>query len=127
MKITADHLGTLLDAITKDSSGDELSSKISGFVALVAKHGMLHRLPSIEESFSVASRKRRGVRHAVIESARELSEKERSSIEKQLGDGCETEYRITPSVQHGVRITVDGKRVDSTLAGRLQRLRSHLS
>lgn len=57
----------------------------------------------------------------VVESAIKLDKDTQTDLEKLLASrGSEIEYKVNPSVLGGLRVTIGGKRIDASLAGKLR-------
>ena len=69
-------------------------------------------------------------RHAIVESAAELNEGERNSVlsdlQKKHGADITAEYRISPALLGGLRVTLGSTVWDGSMKARLEALRSAL-
>ncbi len=97
---------------------------------LVTRH-RLHLLPAILAEFEDLEREARGILEADITVARELDENERARISVQLdeltGRSVEVRTHVDPQILGGVVIRIGDRLIDTSIAGRLQRLRQEMA
>lgn len=64
----------------------------------------------------------------VIESAIKLDKDQQSEIEKTLkSKGSDFEYKVNPEILGGLRVTIGGKRIDLSLAGKVSQISKSIS
>lgn len=87
--------------------------------------------PEIVAQFDVLERQARGAQTLHVVTARPLSKTELDALVAKLATGYKTPFDVTQSVDPdligGVRITMGDKRIDGTIAGRLDDLARMLS
>lgn len=83
-------------------------------------------LPALVEEYRKLEQQARGAEPLTVTSARELPESELRSLvdrlERVYGKKFDAEVRVDPSLIGGVRITMGDRRIDGTVAGRLEEL-----
>ncbi|HEY9086432.1 MAG TPA: ATP synthase F1 subunit delta [Candidatus Tyrphobacter sp.] len=111
-----------------------LTKAFEGRVADVALHALLllvrkHRealLYALLDEYRTLEMRGRGVDPLVVTSARPLSSEELASVtarvERIYGRHFETRLLVDPRLVGGMRITMGDRRIDGTIAGRLQEL-----
>lgn len=64
----------------------------------------------------------------LIESAIKLDKEQTTEIEKTLkGQGSDFEYKVNPDILGGLRVTIGGKRIDLSLAGKVNQISKSIS
>lgn len=85
----------------------------------------------IVAQYDILERRARGAQTLSVTSARELPKSELDAMVAKLGQAYETQFDVTqnvdPSLLGGVSITMGDKRIDGTIAGRLDELARMLS
>jgi F-type H+-transporting ATPase subunit delta len=88
-------------------------------------------VPEIVAQFDILERLARGAQTLNVTSARSLSKPDLDALVAKLGAAFKTRFDVTQSVDPeligGVRITMGDKRIDGTIAGRLDDLARMLS
>lgn len=106
------------------------NKEIPAFVRLlVIKHEIIH-FELIAEAFNKLANDHRGIKEGIIYSASPLSKEEivkiEKSMQKRLGFAVELDNRIDHKLIGGVKVFVDDKVFDSTILGKIERMRSNL-
>jgi len=106
------------------------NKEITAFVRLlVMKHEIIH-YELILESFNKLANDYRGIKEGIVYSATPLSkeqvEKIQNSMQKRLGFAVELDNRIDHNLIGGVKVFVDDKVFDSTILGKIERMRNDL-
>jgi F-type H+-transporting ATPase subunit delta len=127
-RVGPDARGRLLEAIAEKARLPELTRRV---VALLTAHDRLPLLPALAEACGEELLARRGILTAEATSAAPLSEAQRRSLARALGEvtGLEVELRsdVDPEVLGGVRVRMGGKTYDGTVRGHLAALRRSLA
>ncbi|HEX9793779.1 MAG TPA: F0F1 ATP synthase subunit delta, partial [Planctomycetota bacterium] len=91
------------------------------------RHGAL---PAVPQAFRLLLDEHQGRLRGTAESAHDLSDLERETLERALaartGKQVALEVRTNPELLGGVRVTLDGIRYDGSLRGRLDSARKRL-
>jgi F-type H+-transporting ATPase subunit delta len=108
----------------------DMDIDLKGFISLVFARGRGNIITGILDSFVELTRDYRGVVNADIVSAVPLSDAQLtrlvSVLEKKLGKTVEVNTSVDSTVLGGLKITVCGKMIDSTLKSRLDELKGLL-
>ena len=103
---------------------------IKNFLLVVVSHRRIRELPLMQQNFDLIVDARGGWIPAAIESAHELSDEQRKSIEQalgtQLGKFIRAHYRVDASLIGGIRAHIASKEYDATVRGRLEGMRARL-
>jgi F-type H+-transporting ATPase subunit delta len=115
-----------LDALLKDA--DEL---LRNFVRLVAEKGRAPMLEEIAREYDALVAAEERILNVELTTAYELSDDEASSIVRQIEDASgrkvEAERTVDPGLIGGLVLKVGSLEVDSSVRGRLDRLRRELA
>lgn len=122
MKRSLSTFARLLDDITRDAPQAERETRLSDFVELAARHGILHRMNAIFDEYKRIVRTREQLLHVLVRSAHELSEQEQQRFQKHMPKNVDLEFVRDASLKYGVQIQVHDILIESSLAGRLHRL-----
>lgn len=120
-----------LSTLLRAALGDEaLTPSLERFLTLVQQKGRVDYLPLMLRDFIRAYYRARNIHPGRLVSAiplpEETVEKYRRAAEKHFGGRILLETELDPSLIGGVVLTVDGHRLDASVAGQLQKLRSEL-
>ncbi len=109
---------------------DNMDRDLEGFISLIFERGRGNIIYGIFESFTELSRQYRNIVTADIVSAVELTEGQLSRLvnvlEKKLGKTVEPKVRVDSALLGGLKITVCGHTINSTVKSRLDELKSLL-
>jgi F0F1-type ATP synthase delta subunit len=123
MKSNVTQFAYLLDDITKDvTDSTVLSDRLRSFVTLASRYNMLYKLDSLLDEYLRIVRKRKGLVHVLVRSAKELSKAQQKEIQTIIPKQSDIDFQRDPSLQYGIQISVDDTVFDSSLSGRLTRL-----
>jgi F-type H+-transporting ATPase subunit delta len=118
----------VLDAIVQREG---ISRTVRNFVAVLIDHRRIGSLAPIVKQFEVEMNQRLGFTDAEIRTARELSEQERSAMERQVetltGKKVRAKYLRDQSVLGGVVVRIGSTIYDGSVKGRLEKLREQLT
>lgn len=110
--------------------GDEASVEERKLLLYLAQNNRVHYLPDIIEELGRLMAGGAAKQLVVITTAVELTDEEKSAIEKRLiaryGPDLDFKYRVDPEILGGVRIRIGDKVIDASVAGRLEALRERL-
>jgi len=112
------------------TSGQLDPEKVRGFVAQIVAGKPRHYVDLLK-NYHRLIRLELDKRHAIIESAAELSQETSAQVLRDLkskyGEGLTTDFRINPSLIGGLRIRVGSDVWDGSVRGRLDRLEQELA
>lgn len=112
------------------ANGQLDADKVRGFVAQIVAGKPRHYV-DILKNYHRLIRLELDKRHAVIESATELSHDTSESVLRDLkskyGEGLTTDFRVNPDLIGGLRIRVGSDVWDGSVQGRLDRLDQELA
>ncbi len=112
-------------ALTKAFAGRVEEIALHALLLLVRKHREALLRPMLEE-YHALEVSGRGLEPLVVTSARPLGKEELERIVRRIegiyGRRFEARLRVDPGVIGGLRITMGDRRVDGTVAGRLEQL-----
>ena len=107
-----------------------MTPSLERFFALVQQNGRMPLLRLMLHSFTEQYYREKGIRRAILTTAvpptEELLEKYRAVAGRHFGGTVQLESVIDPSIIGGAILTVDGHRLDASIAGQLERLRNEL-
>lgn len=115
----------LLDHIER-ASENEIPRIMKDFVAYLDQEKLLGAWREIEQMIHALWKEKYGVSKITILSAHPLTETAEKEIQK-LANGADIERRVDERLIGGAIIRIDDKRIDSSMAGSLQRLKMTLS
>lgn len=100
------------------------------FLYVVVDHHRVNKLPGIYTAYRSLIHADLGVKEGYLYTAAPLSQKQIGDIEEAIGKSLGSKVSLTPIVDHkllgGVKVSVDGKVFDGTLASRLQGMKRAL-
>ncbi|MBP5858997.1 F0F1 ATP synthase subunit delta [Marivibrio halodurans] len=116
--------GKAMAALLDKMEASDLTQK---FVALVAAKRRLFALPAIARAYLEELARRRGEVVADVTVAQELSDQQKEALEAALkqavGGKVSMDLTVDPSLLGGLVVKVGSHMVDSSLSGKLQRLK----
>jgi F-type H+-transporting ATPase subunit delta len=125
-------------ALAKDKAYellDELYGKIplkslTSFLKVVVNHHLMDHLKEIEECYRSLANESLGIKEGLVYSATPLTPEQLALVKKTFEEklGCEVSLsaRSEPSLLGGIKVSIDGKVYDGTLANKLEALRLRL-
>jgi F-type H+-transporting ATPase subunit delta len=134
---TSKDLTTLLDspAFGRDTKVKALggvakkagySPIFSNFLGVMATNGRAKDILSAEYAFDQLYANQRGIKRAVVRTAKEMSGAERARIEsllaKLVGGEVELSSEVDPSLIGGIQLRIGSKLVDASVAAKLNRM-----
>jgi F-type H+-transporting ATPase subunit delta len=107
-----------------------IHEKVRNFVYVVIDHRRVHEFASIVEAFEQLLDERLGLVAVEIQSARALSDPQRTALEAQVSRLCgkkaKLKFSIEPALIAGVVARVGSTVYDGSVRGQLQRMRTRL-
>ena len=107
-----------------------LNALTRNFVNLVLDKRRVEVLRQLSAAFRRRDLLERGAAEGVVESARPVAAEElarlAAALGPRLGKQLMLQNRIVPGLIGGLRVVVESKMIDATVAGRLEGLRKHL-
>ena len=115
--------------VIKSVFGD-IDEDLQGFISLIFARGRGNMICDILDSFTAMSRDYRNIVTAEVVSAVSLSEAQldrlRTTLEKKLGKTVELNVSVDSTQLGGLKITVCGHMIDSTVKSKLNELKGLL-
>jgi len=126
--ISAAERKTAVDAMVKKAKSSDL---LANFLHTLAANGRMDALDGIIREFERRMHEKNDELVAEVTSAAPLKKAQETKLEKMLkdhfGKKVALEIHVNESLLGGLRIRVGGQLIDASVAGRLQRLESHLN
>jgi len=120
---SADEKVSGLSAIMKKAG---FSGLLVNFVGVMARNGRSQDILGAQIAFDELYAKQRGVKRAVVRTAKEMSGAERQRIEsilaKAVGGEVELSSEVDPSLIGGIQLRIGSQLVDASLAAKLDRM-----
>lgn len=116
-------------ALLTTVAGETVSRRpavLKGFLQLLRRRRQWKLLPRIVAAVAQERRRQSGVVRVLAETARPLPSTYASTLARRLGRPVDLETRIEASLIGGLRLTVDGQRLDATVPAVLAQLRRRL-
>ncbi|MEP0315868.1 ATP synthase F1 subunit delta [Hyphomonas sp.] len=102
------------------------SGLLANFVGVMARNGRSQDILGAQVVFDELYAKQRGVKRAVVRTAKEMSGAERQRIEsilaKAVGGEVELSSEVDPSLIGGIQLRIGSQLVDASLAAKLDRM-----
>lgn len=112
-----------LGALMKKAGFADLLAK---FVGMMAQNGRSADIVGAQAAFDVLYAKQRGVKRALVRTAKEMSGAERQRMESILAKAVGGEVELTseadPSLIGGIQLRIGSKLVDASIAAKLDRM-----
>mgnify|MGYP003833011583 FL=1 len=112
-----------LKAVAAKAAYSPLFSK---FLGVIATNGRAKDILGAEAAFDQLYAKQRGVKRAVVRTAKEMTGAERARIESRLaklvGGEVELSSEVEPSLIGGIQLRIGSKLVDASVAAKLNRM-----
>ncbi len=113
-------------ALTQLAKTSGLSDVLGKFLGAMAANGRANEIVSAQGAFDELYAKQRGVKRAVVRTAKEMSEAERLRIEgilaKAVGGDVELTSEVDASLIGGIQLRIGSQLVDASLAAKLDRM-----
>ena len=107
-----------------------VSPKAQRLVGLLSERGRLEILPAISMEYDGLLKRHRGIVTAIVTSAAPLTKDEMKAIEQRLREMTGAQVEIEPAIDEsligGLTVRVGDQLYDSSVRGRLERLRNQL-
>ena len=125
--IPADQKRNLLDAITARLG---TSKEVRNFIAILIDHQRVMQLPEIAQALEHEINEQLGLAEAEVTSARELSEGEKSDIERQIGTmtgkRVRAKYATDRALIGGAIVKLGSTIYDGSVCGQLHKMKEQL-
>jgi F-type H+-transporting ATPase subunit delta len=109
---------------------EALAPRVQSFLRTVLDNGRLAALPEIASQFHALVNARSGVSDATIESAYPIDaaqlDEVKASLEKRFGRKLNASVVLRPELIGGVRVVVGDEVLDTSVAARLQQMKTAL-
>ncbi len=127
--VSADQKRAILDKLVQQMG--DVQRPLRNFIAVLIDHSRIMMLPEIARQFETELNSRMGRVEAVVTSARELSEAERSALTAQVakatGRQVSAKYQIDTTLLGGAMVRVGSTVYDGSVRGQLQKIRQELA
>lgn len=115
-----------MQALAELAKKSGLGGLFSKFLGTMAQNGRAQDIPGAQVAFEELYAKQRGVKRAVVRTAREMTGAERQRIEsilaKAVGGEVELTSEVDPSLIGGIQLRIGSQLVDASLAAKLERM-----
>ena len=115
----------------KDSFGSEVSELVYNTLGLLIERGRQSLITSLYEAFVKIAGAATGQAHAVVYTAKALSDAELAGVATQFeqvtGKKIVAEQIVEPALLGGVQVRIGDRLYDGSLAGKLERLQKSLN
>ncbi len=122
-------LNERLSIIAQDFD-NRLSEYVCSFLKLITERGYALYIPQCIEVFEKLYYEKYKITIAYVQSAVALSDKQKTALAQKLqtysGKTVHLQCTVVPELIGGVRVTIDGKRLESTIKHRIDIIRSDL-
>ena len=126
--ISADEQLNSLEAMAKKAKSSAL---LKNFLSTLAANGRLDVLPQVADEFARRMYEQNDELVAEVMTAVEMKKTQQTKLQKTLkehfGKKVALDIQVNENLLGGLRIRVAGQLIDASVAGRLQRLTSHLN
>lgn len=113
--------------VFKEIFGSELDELTTKFIDILFKKGREGHVEGIVMAFEDLYRAQQGIQKAVVTTAYELTEAEKSDIEakvkEMVGGQVEIEAHVDPSIIGGLKLRIGDKQFNGSIAAQLNNLR----
>ncbi|KCZ55501.1 hypothetical protein HY29_12315 [Hyphomonas beringensis] len=103
-----------------------MTDLLAKFIGTMAQNGRARDIVDAQHAFDELYAKQRGVKRAVVRTAKEMSGAERQRIEsilaKAVGGEVELSSEVDPSLIGGIQLRIGSQLVDASLAAKLDRM-----
>lgn len=122
MRLSDNYYAEILWQITQDKSGGILESAIRDFVELLRDRHEVSRWRGVVRSFENIWRRRFGAATVIVTTPREPTDALRKIMARRF-PFAQLTFLIKPELLGGAIIQTDDRRLDGSIAGRLERLK----
>lgn len=123
--------GQQVAAVMTAAVKQDLAVGVQNFLHTVVDNGRLAALPEIVAQFHVLANAASGVSDAQIFSAYEISDAQlaelKAALEKRFGRKLDAHVQLEPGLIGGVRVVVGDEVLDTSVKGRLERMKVALT
>ncbi len=114
-------------ALIQEAFGDTIENDLLSFMKILCEQGAFSQLCACAEAFYLQYDEAHGIERVTAVSATPLSEEQvkrlSQALEQRTGKKIRLTVKVDASLRCGMRVEVNGKRLDNTIAGRMERLR----
>ena len=114
-----------------EAFGGQVHPYVVNFMKILCENGTLRELRGCAQEYRLRYNEAHGILEAMAVSAIPLSEENRAKLEAKLcaltGKTVQLKSKVDPSVLGGIRLDMDGTRMDGTVQNRLDTLRRNIS
>jgi F-type H+-transporting ATPase subunit delta len=118
--------GVVLEILSKSGASKDLSQ----FIRVLLESGRIFLIDEVWTEFKRVMLERSGEVEAIVETAYALTDTElklvKANLEKSIAKKLRLSVELKPELVAGLKIRVDGKTLDGTLAAHLNRLQKQL-
>ena len=115
------------EALLEEAFSEAVPSEVLSAAELLCRRGRIRELDDVMREYDALYRAFTAVTEAEAVSAVPLTEEQkdalRRKLEKLTGNTVEVAYTVDPSILGGIRVTLEGRVLDGSLAGRLRELK----
>lgn len=126
MKFTTEQCAQVFNDITEGKTGKPLEKTIKDFISSLEEVCTLSRIQEIVRTIASEWETHHRAAHILVETAYPLSKDLRTEIEK-FAPGANITERVSKELIGGMKIRLDDRLIDGSVAGSLERLRQVLS
>lgn len=117
--------------LLQNALGEEFLPLVLAFIRLVLSKRRENLLPAIIAEYGKLVDRLHGIIEVTVEAGRQLEDTDREELQKKLealtGQEVRLNVKVRPELIGGLRIRMGDMIIDGTLAGRLDRLKQHLT
>lgn len=125
MPLSDQQLADVYVAACDGATKAQVKTIASAFVEELAARGWTHRWRNVARAIDASWKKRYGAANVVVVSAHPLSSSMRKSLEE-AAPGADIIERVDERLMGGAVVRIDDRRIDASVAGALQRLKTCL-
>lgn len=116
------------DALVEIADAAGFNAILRSFLGVVAQNGRARDLPAVQRAFDQLYASQRGIKRALVRTAKPMSADQRARLEailaKAVGGEIEMTEEVDESLIGGIQLRVGSTLVDASLAAKLDRMNS---
>ena len=117
--------------LVDEAFGGSVHEYVASFIKVLLEKGLLRSYPSCVRRYETSYNADHGITEAIVTSAVDISDEEEKRLKDKLtaisGKKVVITRREDPSVLGGIKVELDGRLLDGTVAGRLSDLRRQVT
>ena len=117
-------------ALLDEAFGGKVHPYLLNFMKILCERGAFERIGGCRDAFVIAYNERHGIVPSCVVSATPLNAQQEKrlieALEKKTGKTILLDKRVGASLVGGMRVEMDGKRYDNTVASKMEHLRRAL-